>query len=92
MARPTTNLRIRKNFGKIEQIADMPNLIEMQRYSYERFLQKDVPAEKREDTGLQAVFNSVFPIKDFSGLSSLEFVAYNFDEVKYDVDECRPKE
>ena len=91
MARPTTNLRIRKNFGKIEQIADMPNLIEMQRYSYERFLQKDVPAEKREDTGLQAVFNSVFPIKDFSGLSSLEFVAYNFDEVKYDVDECRAK-
>jgi DNA-directed RNA polymerase subunit beta len=91
MTRPTTNLRIRKNFGKIEQIADMPNLIEMQRHSYERFLQKDVPHDQREDTGLQAVFNSVFPIKDFSGLSSLEFVSYNFDEVKYDVEECLAK-
>ena len=91
MARPTTNLRIRKNFGKIEQIADMPNLIEMQRHSYERFLQKDVPQDQREDIGLQGVFKSVFPIKDFSGLSSLEFVAYNFDEVKYEVDECLAK-
>jgi DNA-directed RNA polymerase subunit beta len=91
MARPTTNLRIRKNFGKIEQIADMPNLIEMQRHSYERFLQKDVPPDQREDIGLQAVFNSVFPIKDFSGMSSLEFVAYSFDEVKYDVEECLAK-
>jgi DNA-directed RNA polymerase subunit beta len=91
MARPTTNLRIRKNFGKIEQIADMPNLIEMQRHSYERYLQKNVPIDKREDVGLQAVFNSVFPIKDFSGLSSLEFVSYNFDEVKYDVEECLAK-
>ena len=91
MARPTTNLRIRKNFGKIEQIADMPNLIEMQRHSYERFLQKEVPADQREDIGLQAVFNSVFPIKDFSGLSSLEFVSYHFDEEKYDVDECLAK-
>jgi DNA-directed RNA polymerase subunit beta len=91
MARPTTNLRIRKNFGKIEQIADMPNLIEMQRHSYERFLQKDVSPDQREDIGLQAVFNSVFPIKDFSGMSSLEFVAYSFDEVKYDVEECLAK-
>ena len=91
MARPTTNLRIRKNFGKIEQIADMPNLIEMQRHSYDRFLQKDVPQDQRVDVGLQAVFNSVFPIKDFSGLSSLEFVSYNFDEVKYEMDECLAK-
>ncbi|MEW6267568.1 MAG: DNA-directed RNA polymerase subunit beta [Thermodesulfobacteriota bacterium] len=91
MARPTTNLRIRKNFGKIEQIADMPNLIEMQRHSYERFLQKEVRPEERQDIGLQAVFKSVFPIKDFSGLSSLEFVSYNFDEVKYDVEECLAK-
>jgi DNA-directed RNA polymerase subunit beta len=91
MARPTTNLRIRKNFGKIDQIADMPNLIEMQRHSYERFLQKDTPADQREDIGLQSVFHSVFPIKDFSGLSSLEFVSYNFDEVKYDVEECLAK-
>ncbi|MBU2551570.1 MAG: DNA-directed RNA polymerase subunit beta [Proteobacteria bacterium] len=91
MARPKTNLRLRKNFGKIEQIADMPNLIEMQRHSYERFLQKNVSSDKREIVGLQGVFNSVFPIKDFSGLSSLEFVSYNFDEVKYDVEECLAK-
>ena len=91
MARAITNLRIRKSFGKIEQIAEMPNLIEMQRHSYERFLQKDVPAEQRDDVGLQAVFNSVFPIRDFSGLSSLEFVSYSFDEVKYDVEECLAK-
>jgi len=91
MARPTTNLRIRKNFGKIEQVAEMPNLIEMQRHSYERFLQKDVSHDQREEVGLQGVFRSVFPIKDFSGLSSLEFVAYHFDEVKYDVNECLAK-
>jgi len=91
MARPTTNLRIRKNFGKIEQVAEMPNLIEMQRHSYERFLQKDVPPDQREEVGLHGVFKSVFPIKDFSGLSSLEFVAYHFDEVKYDVNECLAK-
>ncbi len=91
MARPTTNLRIRKTFGKIEQIAEMPNLIEMQRHSYDRFLQKDVNPDEREDVGLQGVFKSVFPIKDFSGLSSLEFVTYSFDEVKYDVDECIAK-
>ena len=80
--------RIRKSFGKIERIADIPNLIEMQRESYARFLQHDVPADKREDTGLQAVFNSVFPIRDFSGASSLEFVTYSFGEPKYDVEEC----
>ncbi|MDY6850785.1 MAG: DNA-directed RNA polymerase subunit beta, partial [Thermodesulfobacteriota bacterium] len=91
MARPMTNLRIRKNFGKIEQVAEMPNLIEMQRHSYERFLQKDVSPDQREDIGLQGVFKSVFPIKDFSGISSLEFVSYNFDEVKYDIEECLAK-
>ena len=80
--------RIRKSFGKIERIADIPNLIEMQRESYARYLQHDVPADKREDTGLQAVFNSVFPIRDFSGVSSLEFVNYSFGEPKYDVEEC----
>ncbi len=80
--------RIRKSFGKIERIAEIPNLIEMQRQSYERFLQKDTPPEKREDVGLQAVFKSVFPIRDFSGASSLEFVSYTFGEPKYDIDEC----
>ena len=86
-----SNLRIRKTFGKTEQITDMPNLIEMQRCSYERFLQKDIPPDQRDIQGLQAVFKSVFPIRDFSGLANLEFISYSFDEVKYEVDECLAK-
>jgi DNA-directed RNA polymerase subunit beta len=78
----------RKNFGKIEKIIDLPHLIEMQRQSYERFLQKNVPPEQREDIGLQGVFKSVFPIRDFTGNSALEFVSYRFGEVKYDEEEC----
>ncbi|MBI4797951.1 MAG: DNA-directed RNA polymerase subunit beta [Desulfarculus sp.] len=81
-------MRVRKNFGKIAKIIDIPNLIDMQKQSYERFLQKEVPPEDRQDTGLQGVFKSVFPIRDFSGTSSLEFVSYSFGEVKYDVEEC----
>ncbi|MBW2323368.1 MAG: DNA-directed RNA polymerase subunit beta [Deltaproteobacteria bacterium] len=69
----------------------MPNLIEMQKHSYEGFLQKEVDPDKREDIGLQAVFKGVFPIGDFSGLSSLEFVSYTFDKPKYDIDECLAK-
>ncbi len=80
--------RIRKNFGKIKKIVEIPDLIGMQKESYRRFLQIDVPAEKREDIGLQAVFKSVFPIKDFTGSASLEFVAYRFSEVKHSEDEC----
>ncbi len=91
MASRHSNLRIRKNFGKTEQITDMPNLIEMQRCSYERFLQKDTPPEERALHGLQAVFRSVFPIRDFSGLANLEFISYGFDEVKYEVEECLAK-
>ncbi len=80
--------RIRKNFGKIKKIVEIPDLIGMQKESYRRFLQLDVPPEKREDIGLQAVFKSVFPIKDFTGSASLEFVAYRFSEVKHSEDEC----
>ena len=80
--------RIRKNFGKIRKIVDIPDLIAVQRESYRRLLQMDVPPEKREDIGLQAVFQSVFPIKDFTGSASLEFVSYRFAEVKHSVEEC----
>lgn len=86
--RPIYNLRFRKNFGRIERIIDIPNLIDMQRQSYDSFLQKDVDPDKRERIGLQGVFQSVFPIRDFSGMSSLEFVKYSFGEVKYDEAEC----
>lgn len=82
------NVRFRKNFGRIDKIIDIPNLIDMQKQSYERFLQKDTDPERRENVGLQGVFKSVFPIRDFSGMSSLEVVRYSFGEVKYDVAEC----
>src|SRR6201984_2035217 len=93
MASPViqNNFRARKSFAKIGKIIDIPNLIDIQKQSYEKFLQKDVPIEKREDVGLQGVFKSVFPIKDFSETSSLEFVSYNLDKPKYDVDECRQR-
>ncbi|MBW1722652.1 MAG: DNA-directed RNA polymerase subunit beta [Deltaproteobacteria bacterium] len=83
--------RIRRNFGKIDKVIDLPNLIEIQRHSYERFLQRDVPAEEREEIGLQGAFKSVFPITDFSGTSSLEFIKYTFEEAKYSESECISK-
>ena len=83
--------RIRRNFGKIGKTIDIPNLIEVQKHSYDRFLQKDVSPEERKDFGLQSPFKSVFPIRDFSGTSSLEFVKYTFEEPKYDEDECLNK-
>ncbi len=86
--RPLANKRIRKNFGKIKRIIDIPDLIGMQRESFKRFLQKDIPPEKRKDIGLQTVFKSVFPIKDFTGSASLEFVSYRFGKVKHSVQEC----
>ena len=85
------NFRARKSFAKIGKIIEIPNLIDIQKQSYEKFLQKDVPIEKREDIGLQGVFKSVFPIKDFSETSSIEFVSYTLDKPKYDVDECRQR-
>jgi DNA-directed RNA polymerase subunit beta len=80
--------RIRKHFGKISKIVEIPDLIGMQRESYNRFLQMDIPREERKDSGLQAVFKSVFPIKDFTGTASLEFVSYGFGTVKHSVKEC----
>src|SRR6266542_3149900 len=85
------NFRIRRNFGKINKIAEIPNLIAIQKFSYDKFLQADVPPEKRDDTGLQGVFKSVFPIKDFNETSSLEFVSYHLEKPKYDVDECHQR-
>ena len=84
----THEYRVRKNFGKIRKIVEIPNLIQMQKESYELFLQKDVPPEARVERGLHEVFKSVFPIEDFSGTASLEFVQYSFGDVKYEVDEC----
>jgi DNA-directed RNA polymerase subunit beta len=89
--RSAHNLRIRRNFGKIKKIVDIPNLIEIQRRSYEEFLQLNVPAGERRDIGLQGVFKSVFPIKDFNETASLEFVSYTLGEPKYSVEECHER-
>ncbi|HET6611663.1 MAG TPA: DNA-directed RNA polymerase subunit beta [Kofleriaceae bacterium] len=85
------NFRVRKNFAKLAKVIDIPNLIDIQKRSYDKFLQTDIAPDQREDTGLQGVFKSVFPIKDFSETSSLEFVSYKLERPKYDVDECRQR-
>ncbi|RUU35440.1 DNA-directed RNA polymerase subunit beta [Mesorhizobium sp. M6A.T.Ce.TU.002.03.1.1] len=84
--------RVRKFFGKIPEVAEMPNLIEVQKASYDQFLMVEEPKGGRPDEGLQAVFRSVFPISDFSGSSMLEFVKYEFEGPKFDVDECRQRD
>src|SRR5213083_1659066 len=73
----TTTSQERTNFSKIRTAIQIPNLIEVQKNSYERFLQMNMLPEERDDTGLQAVFNSVFPISDFRGVSTLEFISYS---------------
>ncbi|HIB18715.1 MAG TPA: DNA-directed RNA polymerase subunit beta [Alphaproteobacteria bacterium] len=87
----TGRKRIRKNFGRIPTVTSMPNLIEVQKTSYDHFLQKDVGVEGRGQWGLQEVFRSVFPIKDFSDQSQLDFVKYVFERPKYDVEECQQR-
>ncbi len=84
--------RVRRFFGKIPEVAEMPNLIEVQKASYDQFLLVDEPKGGRPDEGLQSVFKSVFPITDFSGTSMLEFVSYEFEPPKFDVDECRQRD
>src|SRR5947209_9276254 len=86
-----TNYRVRKNLGRVRRIVDVPNLIDIQKSSYDKFLQMSVPPNQREEIGLQAVFRSAFPIKDFNGTSELVFVSYNLEAPKYDVEECRQR-
>src|SRR5215467_2414324 len=86
-----SNFRVRKNLGRIQRVIEVPNLIDIQKSSYDKFLQSTVPQSERQEVGLQAVFRSVFPIKDFNGTSELVFVSYNLEKPKYDVDECRQR-
>src|ERR1700754_692429 len=88
----TGRKRVRKFFGHIREVAEMPNLIEVQKASYDQFLLVDEPKGGRPDEGLQSVFRSVFPITDFSNTASLEFVKYEFEAPKYDIDECRARD
>ncbi len=85
------NHLLRKTFAKIQNIIDIPNLIDIQKNSYLRFLQQEAAAEARTNTGLEAVFRSVFPIKDFSESASLEYVSYSLSKPKYDVVECHQR-
>jgi len=85
------NLRFRRSFGRIRKIIELPYLIEIQKNSYELFLQKDAAPTERQNMGLQEVFKSVFPIKDFNETASLEFVSYTLGEPKYDVEECHQR-
>ncbi|MCK6530978.1 DNA-directed RNA polymerase subunit beta [Myxococcota bacterium] len=85
------NARFRRSFEKIQHILEIQNLIEIQKKSYDEFLQNDVPPDQRKGAGLQAVFNSVFPIQDFNQTASLQFVSYSFEKPKYEVDECRQR-
>ncbi|MEN5169166.1 DNA-directed RNA polymerase subunit beta [Brevundimonas pondensis] len=84
----TGKKRIRHSFGRIPEAVKMPNLIEVQRASYEQFLQREVRSGLRKDQGIEAVFKSVFPIKDFNERAVLEYVSYEFEDPKYDVEEC----
>ena len=83
--------RVRKNFATVASVMEPPHLISMQRISYDKFLQIDVDPDSREDIGLQAIFKNVFPINDFNGHCSLEFVNYSFGVPKYTIAECQQR-
>jgi DNA-directed RNA polymerase subunit beta len=86
-----SNFRHRTNLGQVKTIVEIPNLIDIQKTSYDKFLQIDVATPERKDIGLHGVFKSVFPIRDFDGTSELVFVSYNLDKPKYDVEECHQR-
>ncbi|MBP6217702.1 MAG: DNA-directed RNA polymerase subunit beta [Oligoflexales bacterium] len=83
--------RLRKSYQKINPAIDYPYLIEIQKNSYVQFLQNSINVDQRKNIGLQAVFNSVFPVKDFAETASVEFVSYSFEPAKYTVHECRQR-
>jgi DNA-directed RNA polymerase subunit beta len=85
------NFRFRRSYSKIPTVLEVSNLIEIQKRSYDLFLQPEVSPDEREDVGLQAVFKKVFPIEDFGGRASLQYVSFELELPKYDVDECRER-
>src|SRR5690554_233819 len=84
----TEKKRIRKDFGKLPHVMDVPYLLAIQLDSYRKFTQADLPASKRGDMGLHAAFRSVFPIVSYSGNAALEYVSYNLGKAAFDVSEC----
>ena len=83
--------RVRRTFGQLAEVAAMPNLIDVQRSSYDTFLQMDIAAQERGDHGLEETFKSIFPIEDFAGRAKLKFVSYDLETPKYDVEECQQR-
>ena len=88
----TGRKRVRRSFGKIEEACEMPNLIQIQKRSYDLFLQDDIPADERAMQGLQEVLSTVFPIKDFGEKAEIDFVKYELEDPKYDVEECQQRD
>ncbi|MBR9890364.1 DNA-directed RNA polymerase subunit beta [bacterium] len=84
--------RLRKYFGKIREVLEMPNLIEVQKSSYELFLKSGDQPQPTDGEGIKGVFQSVFPIKDFNETAVLEFVSYELEKPKYDVEECMQRD
>ena len=84
--------RLRKYYGKIREVLDMPNLIEVQKSSYDLFLNSGDQESPLDGEGIQGVFKSVFPIKDFNETSVMEFVGYELEKPKYDVEECQQRD
>ena len=87
----TEKKRIRKSFAKRESVQEVPYLLAMQLESYKAFLQADVPADKRDNAGLQATFDSIFPIVSHSGNARLDYVSYNLGAEPFDVKECQQR-
>ena len=83
----TDKKKIRKSFGKLENILNIPDLIEVQRQSYNSFLE----VNQKGKSGLDKVFKEVYPIEDFAGLATIEYVDYRFENPKYDVGECKQR-
>ncbi|MEP1229372.1 MAG: DNA-directed RNA polymerase subunit beta [Litorimonas sp.] len=89
----TGKKRIRKSFGRIPEVVRMPNLIEVQKSSYDQFLQKNIdPSDRLADDGMNGVFNSVFPVRDFSDRAVLEYVSFVFETPKFDEEECQQRD
>ena len=87
-----TKNRVRKYFGKIREVAEMPNLIEVQKSSYELFLKSGDGAKPLKGEGIRGAFESIFPIKDFNETAVLEFVSYELEKPKYDLEECHQRD
>ena len=88
----TEKKSIRKNFGKLKEILSIPNLIEVQKKSYEQFLQSQGTSKSNLQKGLDRVFKSIFPIEEISEKATLEFISFRLDKPKFDVDECRQRD